>query len=369
MMKEKITKSLLIKTISIFLIVLTLGLGIFSLQKTETANAESFVQQTLEDGRFSMTLTVNARNQTALDLDKRSITTVVGEEIDYYCFKWSELEYLRFRFNSTIKDNPLTFKSYQFLLTNIQTDDLQTSLGVSEPKILYQGNISNNSFSQFDFYYYIDDDANITETATRCTGNDFGLYKFDFVYTYEEDGVDISRSVGDFYIAVLPDDIDSIPVSDIRILYSISSSNKLMNVFNLYLSNDTYRYVNPKYIQWNVVGNDKMNTSYVLTQKIKDENIAYANSSVIWQSLPEDKVTGPNFVFDSNDIEGTWTVYCTIKNTDGSEKLNLSVQNLSTIKQQAKSYLWLILLIVCLVILIAGIIALIIFYKKRDKVW
>ncbi len=369
MMKEKITKSFLIKTISIFLIVLTLGLGIFSLQKTETANAESFVQQTLQDNNFSMTITVNARNQNALDLDKRTITTVVGEEIDYFCFNWSELDYLRFRFNSSISNNSLTFKSYQFLLTNIQTDDLQTSLGVTEPEILYQGNISNNTFPQFDFYYHIDSDANITESLTRCSGNDFGLYKFDFVYTYEEDGVDISRSVGDIYIAVLPDDIDSIPVSDTRILYSISSSNKLMNVFNLYLSNDTYKYVNPKYIQWNVVGNDQMNTSYVLTQKIKDENINYANFTAIWQSLPEEKVTGTNFVFDSNDIEGIWTVYCTIKNSDGSEKLSLSVQNLSTIKQQTTSYVWLVLLIICLVILIASIIALIIFYKKRDKVW
>lgn len=368
-MKTKIKQNFWYRILALFLLVLTLCVGFFAITKKETTYAESFVSATMQDSNFSMSATANARTQIALPLDMRETTSVVGENIQYYCFKWSELEYFRFRFNATIKDSKKTFTSYQFLLTNLQTDDLQTSLGVIEPEILYQGTISNNTFSQFDFYYYIDDDANITETSTRCTGNDFGLYKFDFVYTYIEDNVEIKKSVGDIYIAVLPDDIDLIPVSEIKILYSISSSNKLMNVFNLYLSNDTYKYVNPKYIQWNVVGNDKTNISYVLTQKIKDENINYANSKVIWQSLPEEKVTGTNFVFDSNDIEGKWTVYCTIKNSDGSEKLNLSVQNLSTIKQETKSYIWLILLIICLVLLVAGITTLIVFYKKRDKVW
>lgn len=368
-MKTKIRQNLIYKIFAFFLIALIFGVGFFTLPLNNIAYADSFVSKNIQDDNFSMSIEANSRTQTALPLDERQVTTVVGENITYYCFKWSELEYFRFRFTSTIKDSTKTFSYYQFLLTNIQTDDLQTSLGVIEPEILYQGTISNNSFSQFDFYYYIDDDANITETSTRCTGNDFGLYKFDFVYTYTEDNVEIKRSVGDIYIAILPDDIDSIPVSEINILYSISSSNKLMNIFNLYLSNDTYKYVNPKYIQWNVVGNDKTNISYVLTQKIKDENINYANSKVIWQSLPEDKVTGTSFVFDSNDIEGKWTVYCTIKNSDGSDKLNLSVQNLSTMKQQAKSYVWLILLIVCAVLVLASVIALVVFYKKRDKVW
>lgn len=369
MMKTKIRQNLIYKIFAFFLIVLTFGVGFFALPINNVAYADTFVSKNIQDTNFSMAVEANSRNQTALPLDERQITTVVGENITYYCFKWSELEYFRFRFTSTIKDNTNTFNSYQFLLTNIQTDDLQTSLGVIEPEILYQGTIANNSFSQFDFYYYIDKDSNITETSTRSKGNDFGLYKFDFVYTYTEDSVEIKRSVGDIYFAIIPDDIDSIPASEISILYSISSSNRLMNVFNLYLSNDTYKYVNPKYIQWNVVGNDKTNISYVLTQKIKDENINYANSEVIWLSLPEEKVTGTNFVFDSNDIEGTWTVYCTIKNSDGSEKQNLSVNNLSTLKQQPKSYVWLILLIVCAVLVLASVIALVVFYKKRDKVW
>ena len=114
-----------------------------------------------------------------------------------------------------------------------------------------------------------------------------------------------------------------------------------MNVFNLYLSNDSYKYVNPKHIKWSVVGLDKLKVNYVLTDKMKTDNLAqYANYKTIWESLPEADISGANFLFNSNDIEGTWTVYCTITNNNGETK-TLSVQNLSTLKKEKESYVWL----------------------------
>lgn len=367
-MKSYQKKNLALKFVCFSLIFMLLGLGvIFCPQSIEIANAENFISHTVDNGKFSMKITANTRTPNPLDFTQKTVQTVVGEEISYLCFNWRDLESLNFKFTSNIKGSRTAYQSFKFVLTNLQTDDLTLSVGVNDPEILYQGTIINNNFSQFNFQYYIDKDAKINETQTKCKGNDFGLYKFDFIYSYIEESNEISVSIGDVYIAILPDDIDSISISDTKILYSVASSNRLMNIFNLYLSDNTYKYVNPKYLQWNVVGIDQLNTNYVLTQKAKDSNINYSNHKTIWQSL--DNTNGTNFVFDSNNIEGTWTATCTIFNSDGSEKLNLSVSNLSTIKKEQKSYWWLILLIILICLLVGGTVALIVFRKKRDKIW
>ena len=353
--------------------------GIVSLSTTSKTNASisanevfDFVQVT--DGNFYMTMTATGRNSSqALTKDVRNTKVTVGDktlEYDFYCFQWRELEYLRFNFRAeNLSFSPTTYKSIEFKVTNVQTENLQTSFGNGEEKVLYRGNLSDNNLVEFNYWYYIDSDANRTETSIRSRGNDFGIYKFDFSYVKDDEGNDVEVSIGEIYVAILPDDIDSIQHTDMRILYSISSSNKLMNIFNLYLSKDTYRYVNPKYIEWVVSGNDQMNANYVYSTAIRDEyDVEFANFRPIWDVPPQDN-HGASFVFDSNDIEGTWTATCIIKNSDGTEKARLTVNDLSTIKVEQPSYVWLILLIVCLVILIGGGIALVVFYVKRDKIW
>ena len=151
-------------------------------------------------------------------------------------------------------------------------------------------------------------------------------------------------------------------------MYSVSSSNRLLNVYNLYLSKDYYDYVNPKYIEWLVVGTDLEKSSYVYSEKIKNSSIQYANYKSIWQTPPNEPY-GNKFIFDSNNIEGTWTVYCIIKDANGNQKASFFVDNLSTVKQQQTSYVWLILIIIVSTLLIGGIIALVVFYHKKQKVW
>ena len=312
-------------------------------------------------------------SSTALQLDKRQITTSVGDETleyDYYCFKWREISNLKFSFNSQILTSTNTFNSYQFLVTYVESENLYETFGNGTEKTLSENSISQNSFSPFDFYYYIDKDAQVNDSKERSKGYGFGLYKFDFKYSYtDEDDQNITRSIGAFYIAILPDDIDTATHSEkIQILYSVSSSNRLLNVYNLYLSKDYYDYVNPKYIEWLVVGTDLEKSSYVYSQKIKDSSIQYANYKAIWQTPPYEPY-GNSFVFDSNNIEGTWTVYCIIKDSNGNEKASFHIDNLSTVKQQQTSYVWLIILITILVLLVAGVIALVVFYYKKQKVW
>lgn len=355
--------------------VLFAGLCFFSLPTAKsTASADFFSSQKTSDSNFSMELFATGRKiSSVLPLDKRHIETTVGDETfsyDYYCFKWRDVEHLRFRFDSNILNSSNTFTSYQFLVTYIESENLEETFGNGTEKILSENSISENSFSPFDFYYYVDSDAQVNDSKERSKGFGFGLYKFDFNYTYtDEDQQTITRSIGEFYIAILPDDINTTTHSEkIQILYSVSSSNRLLNVYNLYLSRDDYNYVNPKYIEWLVTGTDLEKTSYVYSQKIKDSNIQYANYKAMWQT-PPNAPYGKSFVFDSNNIEGNWTVYCIIKDTNGNEKASFFVDNITTVKKAETSYVWLILVIVISVLVLSGIIALVVFYYKKQKVW
>lgn len=353
---------------------------LFPCANFETAHAENFVEETVSDANFSVSMTTSSRTGKVLQKNQQTTTNLLGEEVTYFCFKWSELQSLKFKINSQIAYSANRFTAFSFKLTNVQADDLRIPLTEAtlnfQPttETLYHTNITQNKFIAIDYQYFIDSKAEITETPTRSRGNDFGLYKFDFSYTYlDSDSVQHTISFGDIMVAVLPDDVDEISNSinpyDIKIFYSVTSSNKLMNVFNLYLSSDVYRYVNPNYLQWNVVGKDLEKFQYVLTQKIKDENIGeYSTHRVLWPALAS--TTGTAFVFDSNDVEGTWTATCTIKTNDPLKAdYVLKIENLSTVKQEQTSYLWLILTCVGVVVVVGVVVFLIIILKKRDKVW
>ncbi len=367
-MKTKIKKNIAKYFVCYALVLITLGLCFFMFQTTPTFADEIFREHKISQGNFSMTMTIDSRRNNTLPLDQRVVETDSGD-ITYLCFKWRDIKSLHFRFSADLSEATNIYTGYEFLVTTNQTEDLNSSFGMANPKTLYQGLILNNTFSQFDFNYYIDKDTDISESATRCRGNDFGLYKFDFNYTYVVDDIERKISIGEIYVAILPDEVENINSDNLQILYSVSSSNKLMNIFNLYLSTDAYKFVNPEHLEWSVIGKDTTNINYVLSQKFKDENPRYANYRVIWQSQEKEQPIGTSFIFDSNDIEGTWNVFLTIKNKDGSTKQTLNVANLSTIKQEHKSFLWLILLIAGCLIAIAVVITLIIFKKKRDKVW
>lgn len=364
------TKKVILNICAIVFLSLMLGFPFLIIpQHTTSATAQQSVIS--KDSNFSMEMTATARKKTAsLLLSPTKTSTTIGEEkIDYtfYSFQWRDIEYLRFRFTSTIADSHNNFTKYQFKLAYIQAESIDTSFGNGEEIILNQSNISTNTFDQIDYYYYIDSDVSMSESNLRSKGKDFGLYKFDFVYTYSDEEVsNVEKSIGEICVAIIPDDIDKITYDSMQILYTVSSSKKLMNVYNLYLSKDYYKYVNPKYLEWIVIGTDRDNFNYAYSKQICENNIAYANYKSIWINPPQDAI-GTNFTFDSNDIEGTWTAYCVIKNSRGEEVSRLTVENLSTIKNKESSPVWIILISILAILIASGIIGLIVFYAKRKK--
>jgi len=367
------------KTLNLFILLalmLTLCTGLFFVPTNTFANAESslFHSEERSNDYFSMSMSAQSRIETVgnitLDENKQTVTNEADEEITYLVFNWRELESLKFNFSSTIAHQPLEFTSVKFLVTNFQTENLEDSVGNGTTTELFSKDITENLLPQIDFYYHIDKDSDTEESSNRRRGNDFGLYKFDYIYSYMntsfETPQETSVSLGAIYVAVIPDKPETIVDNDIKIIYSISSSNKLMNVFNLYFSTDSYKYVNPENLQWSVEGMDKSNINYVLSKEIKNSNLdKYANFKTIYEAYTNP--VGTRFIFDSNDIEGIWTVSCKIFNSDNSLKDTLYVENLSTIKLEEKSYLWLIILLVIVGVLLIGSTILIVIYKKKEK--
>ncbi len=351
-------------------------LGAFLTVFPKHANADTQISSTSIDdltdsnNYFTVRPTAVARNGGTLQNTTQTVTTDDGERT-FYCFKWREISSINFRFLTSLADSKSVFTNYEFWVTAIRTENLQTSFGQAtetnpETKIqqLLDGTIIGNNPSIPDVYYYIDENSDTSDSEVKFSGNDFGIYKFDFNYTFIEDpSLDTQahkKSIGEIYVAILPDDINTIPVSGLGLSDSVSSSKELMNIYQITFSDsELFKYVNPKYIKWSVTGKDKKGIEYDYVQTKGSGNGYY-----IWQTW---EMEGPTFVLDTKNIEGTWTVNCKIFNSDWTEKTTLSTRKLSTIKHKTKSYLWLILGLVFAVIIIATGIGLLIYKLKNRK--
>lgn len=353
-------------------LVLATFLGIFLIDSPKSfAEPASTTIGDLTDSNnfFTIHATPVSRRGGLVTNTKKTVSAEDGEKT-FYCMNWRDISSITFQFSHSLTNSKYIFTNYEFLVSFVQTENLETSFGHDDnPKTLASGTISGNIPSFSNVYYYFDKDANTSDSDLKFNGNDFGIYKFDFNYTFLEDAEPDREahtfSIGELYIAIVPDNIDDISVERLGLTYTVASSNALMNIYNIAFSNpDIFRYVNPKYIKWTVSGKDKGGKNYVLTKKERDDN--HPLYYYIWEALPTEMQEGASFILDTNDIEGSWVVHCTIYNTDGTEKLSLSTRTLTTVKHKVKSYLWLILLLVLLAILLAVLIWFIV-YKTRNK--
>ena len=368
-------KNCLLLKIFAIAILLVVGIGALFFQPIFSTFADNTIEISIpengETSDFSMRVTVNFRDR---NLEKDLETKVVqnettGEEIEFYYFKWRELESLSFRFTTNSNRGCL---SHYLMLTYMQSEDLSPYIGEGNSEVLYEG----EGFIPFNFFYYIDSTTENKNNPNTSSGKDFGLYKFDFVYTFQQDGQITSRHK-ELYVAVVPDTVEEVVESlpaNTSIIPTVGS-NKLMTIYNLTLTtaaHETLKYVNPARLKWEVFGRDTESINYCLDSDMK-EKMEYGSYEMIYPNpLPEEKKTGTSFVLDTNDIEGTWTVNLILKKSDGSEMSVAKIENLSTKKAERKSYLWLILVIISVVLLAIAIILIIIFVlkKKKDrKVW
>lgn len=348
--------------LSILMLVLCFG-PVFSLDTTHADTNDTAIEDVAND-KFTIKIETTGKKTQSVNYTKYTTT----EDVEYYVYNWRDLQYLTFKSSAHITDSAKDYRQFKILVSSKQTEDIETStMSFGNPTELLSSPVNNIP----NFTYYIDRAAQISDTTTnRAKGNDFGLYKFNFVYVFAEDEQSVDEnemSIGTLFIAVIPDNIDTLSTDEIKIKYNVTSSNELMNVYNLYIvAKDDYTYVNPARIKWEVVGKDKNNVNYVLTKEMRDSNPLYANYRVIYESQIPTNPIGPTFSFDSLGIEGTWKAYCTIHSTTGDERAKIESAELSTFRTPHKSYVWLVLGASLGAILLGGGIFLIIYKKKKN---
>ena len=375
-------KKIALKTLVCIMAIFAFIFGVNLMSLPKTANAANFTSVTSQNSYFSMTMSARARQGTSsvLQEDTRTVTTYEGESITYNCFKWRELEYFTFRFIGYRPTDNVEIADYSFEVTFIQTEDLKTPIGGGkgpESEVLAQNTIYQNRFETFNFFYYIDSNKGHNSNNSH-DGHDFGLYRFDFRYTYLDQ--DTMEEIGEkqwfamddpIYVAILPDDINNINLGRVSLSTMIIPGSELLNEFSFSLltNNDALDYINPVYLEWEVTGKDTLNAQYCRDENMKNSDLdTYAPYKVIVPIYKE--YHGKTFLLDTNGIEGTWTVACYLIRPTGKILL-VQETNLSTIKAAKPSYIWIVYIVLGILLLIALIAVLIIIIRNRtqEKVW
>ena len=312
-------------------------------------------------------------NNTVISPEISVPILVVDKEITYICYDWSELSHIGINIQRTSTSNSqFIFTGVKLRLSFMQTENLSQNIQDfnGEKYLDIPLFSSSESLSFLPINYYINEQDNMEEGNQTKFGYGFGLYKFEFVYSYmdmsdtnQPNGIE--KSIGSVYFAVLPDNIDNLNGS-FGINYEISSSTTFLNAYTFTINNNIYQYANPYYIEWFVEGVDEQNMRYVLTESDRvDEYFTY--SSLYKGAYPYGR-NGNTFYFDSNGIEADFRITCNIYDTSGSLKNTASIE-VTTIKVDNTSYLWLIIIGIILALVIIASIILIIVLKKKEKMY
>lgn len=360
------------RSLGFALILLVIGMMMFV--PTFSAAADTTSGMTRSDSNFTITYTGYSSGSSVLSPTFKEPVTIIDDEygrvVNYAYFDWSKLRYIDINIENNISSSTNIFTYFKLVVSYKQTENWNEN--VTESRTIYESTISNNNLPNQKLTFYIDEPEEIIENAIY--GDGFGIYKFDFIYTYIDStsGRTIEKNLGDMYFAVVTDNIDEIN-SKITFNIETNSSDRFLNNYYFSLYEDAYRYVNPKYLVWTVTGIGKDNTRYVMREADKTDELDYRTA--LWPSYGDDNekdteydMFGNDFLFDSNDVEGRFDVTCTIYDSQGNIKTSYST-TVTTIKDETNSYLWLILVIILVVLIIIFAIVLIIVLRKKEKMW
>lgn len=353
---------------------MALILGILTFMPTFDAFAQGNNSLTRSDDNFSITYTGYSTSSSVLNPTFSDPVTIIddeyGREVNYAYYNWSQLRFININIENYISSSTNTFTSYRLSLSYKQTENWEEN--TTETRTLYEETINNNVLNNQVLTFYIDEPDEIIENVLY--GDGFGIYKFDFTYSYLDNtsGQPFEKTLGDMYFAVVPDDIDNIN-RQISFDTEVLSSDKFLNTYYITLQQDDYKYVNPSHIVWSVTGIGKDNTRYVMREADKTGENDYRQA--LWPSYGDDNekdtekdMYGNDFLFDSNDVEGRFDITCTIYDTEGNI-ITSYVTTVTTIKDETYSYLWLIIVLIILVLIVIAAIILIVVLRKKEKMW
>lgn len=354
-------------TFAILLVLVALPLFFVNTAKADVT-LEDNNTLAVSDNFYSINFRGYDSSTNSLSPTERTATLKVDENqtITYYCYNWSEISRLYIVIQKSTYASQYNIIDTELRVSYLQTDDLEQNIHDETQDKYLDVPYSLGNSDNLSLRFYINETSDLS-TNEYC-GYGFGLYKFEFTYTYfSNDSSEIStRALSDpIYIAILPDDIDTKSGSFSINYTTVPSSGTILDAFNFTLSTNTYDYVNPVYVEWFVDGIDENNFRYVLTRS-DTELEGYYSFLPLYESY--ENRNGTTFYFDSNGIEATFTVTCTVYNTNG-EVIASASTTVSTIKVPTTSYVWLIILLSVLILVIIASIILIIVIKRTEKIY
>lgn len=348
--------------------------GVYAEEPEKPQNSQSEILATtrsasLRDNVFSVVLTGLSRNGSALDFSQTSAADYLEQDHLYLVANWKDLLAFNFAINGQNTSNR-KMTSYNLRVQYVKTDNFLGVVWPGTTKTITSDIISTSAQSYSTTFGFNVDGMNY-DGQVYGGGYGYGLYHFTFSYMFmpansqsepsqnSQSSSILEATLSDgFYVAVLPDDPKNIrPKDDIRLLYSESNSNQLLNKYAFKLSDNSFNYIKDELIEWDATGVDVKGVKYCLTEYSKAYQPLYSNHIVLYPIFQNP--TGKTFEFDSCGIEGVWTITCTIKNNDGTVRLQLYKSNISTYKTEIKSFDPTITIIIVLAVVL-GVLALIV---------
>lgn len=293
-----------------------------------------------------------------------------SEEVDnYYAYDWKTIGLLNFIISPRYDATKIAVSNTSIYCSFVGIGDGSQQTENSTP--FYTTTNSNT----INLTYKIDPTEKADSSSDGYYGYGFGIYRFEvkYIYTFtDQDSVEqvpqgpFTKSVGVIYIAILPDKAEDMDAVTFEIeVDSVTSSEELLNVYNMKLVSDEFNYLDPGCVVWSVMGHDLNNRTYVLCESDKAAS-SDENSLVLWPTYAFKDRSGLTFRFDSNNIQGVFDIICTIYNSDGTEKMTATCE-VSTIKSPSFDWTWLWILLLILLIGAISIFILIFVVKKKKK--
>ncbi len=285
-------------------------------------------------------------------------------------YYWSLLSHFKISYREgTTTINPINNKyHYKLEVQSVQKraeiDGEFTSNEASySPAKVYEGDVESLTAIN-DLNYYIDIDSE--NPGQKSFGYGWGIYRFTLT-------INNTPLYSELYY-VAPSKIIEAPTITWK---PASSSTSIQDAFDFTIINESYKYVDQNLIRWYVKGEANDGTKYALHKD--DLGTADFPSSdyknALYEALDRD---GTTFHFDTNNISGTWQVYCviyeeapTFENLPTNEELfsteSAPIQVVSGKKINPSNVIWFI--IAGGVVLLGVIIFIIVKSVKKEKVW
>ena len=344
------------------LTVLVLILSAFLLvSPTGIANAQSVEEYDFSESanqKFSVKVQATDRDGSVTNG-----SSVFYNEMQGWRFDWQRIRYFRVTYSQgTTVPTPddegnYTYSiSVQYLNAYI-SDNADFDHASVQSKVLVADEVTKDlSTISYDFSVELTDPDTLTgPNIDHNKWLGWGIYRFV---------IDISgtgESYSDYY-GLEPTVITQAPTIDYEVT---PSDNDLTNAYNFFLTgNENINYIDESTIKWYVRGEASDGTLYVLTEE--DIGLWEGYNTAMFDAL--ESRTGKNFHFDSK-TGGKWEVFCelTPHNSTPNPMRSNQIEVTTGRNINPTSIVW--FLVGGGVVLLGIIIFIIVYTKKKEKVW